>query len=404
MATYIYEARPRGGGELRRGTIEAKTKEAALDLLKAQELVSIKLKKKPLQFKISLGIGISPKDLVVFSRQFVTMIDAGLPLVSCLELISSQCDNPRLRKVLEDVKQSVEGGSTFSNALKRHPKVFDELFINLVAAGEVGGILDTIMSRLATYLEKNMKLRRQIRGALVYPIGILIVAICVICVMLLKVIPTFQNMFKDFGAEGELPGPTQFVIALSEGFISNIHFVIAGLVVICIGFYMINRSSKGKEILHRLYLRIPLIGPVIRKIAVARFTRTLGTLLSSGVPILDAMDIVGKATGNRVVEKSIKFARNRISEGKTMAEPLQAAKVFPPMVTQMIAVGEQTGALDQMLTKIADFYEDEVDVSVSALTSLLEPVMMVVIGGIVGGILIAMYLPIFDIAGKVKAE
>jgi type IV pilus assembly protein PilC len=306
--------------------------------------------------------------------------------------------------VLRDVKASVEQGATFSDSLRRHPKIFDNLYTNLVQAGEVGGILDTILNRLAVYIEKAMKLRRQLRGAMVYPSAVLFVFTGVLGVLLTFVIPAFKTMFKDFGAKDELPALTEFVIDVSEAFIGHLPIVIVIAIAAAVGCSWGYKRPKGKKFAHQLLLRLPVMGPVMRKIAVARFTRTLGTLLSSGVPILDALDIVARTAGNVVVEEAILYARLRISEGKNMAGPLTETNVFPPMVVQMVGVGEQTGALDTMLNKIADFYEDEVDVAVGALTSLIEPVMMVGIGGTVGVVLIAMYLPIFSIAGKIKAE
>jgi len=403
MAEWTWEARSRDG-EVRKGVMEADNADLVQTRLRAQNLNPVKVKKKPKEFNIVIGSPVKPAELVVFVRQFATMIDAGLPLVQCLDILSSQGENKQFNQILKDIKIYVEQGGTFSEGLRKHPKVFNDLFVNLVAAGEMGGILDTILQRLAIYIEKNVKLKRQVRGAMVYPVAILFVAIAVIVVMLTWVIPAFREMFAEFGGEDQLPGLTKFVISLSEGFVSNfwiIFGVFAGTVTLLTYSY---RTPGGKRFWHKAFLTLPIIGPVVRKIAVARFTRTLGTLLGSGVPILDAMDIVGKASGNVVVEKAIHDTADRVREGRTMSEPLMATGVFPPMVVQMIGVGEQTGALDNMLNKIADFYEEEVDVAVAALTSLLEPIMMVFIGGIVGVILIAMYMPIFEIAGKVQVE
>jgi type IV pilus assembly protein PilC len=403
MASWAYEARTRTG-ELRKGTVEAGSQDAALGKVRGMQLTPLRIKKARRLADISFGSPATLKDLVIFTRQFATMIDAGLPLVNCLEILGNQTDNKRLGKVILTVKETVEGGSNLSDAMRQHPKVFDDLFVNLVAAGEAGGILDTILNRQAAYMEKTAKLRRQIKGAMTYPIIVIVVAIGCIAAMLLKVIPTFQKLFRDFGAESELPGPTQLVINMSKGFTRWAPLVVGALVVVVALFVMFYRSPRGKHIVHRFLLLLPIFGPLIRKVAVARFTRTLGTLLSSGVPILDSLEITARTAGNVIVEKSIRYARERISEGKTMAEPLAQSKVFPGMVVQMIAVGEQTGALDQMCSKIADFYEDEVDTSVAALTSMLEPLLMVFVGGSVGFMLIAMYLPIFSIAGKVKGE
>jgi len=403
MAEWVYEARTRAG-EVQTGIIEADTKAAVQSRLRARQLNPVKIKKKGRQLKLSFGSGVTPKELVVFTRQFATMIDAGLPLVQCLDILSSRGENKSLNAILKDVKDHVEQGGTFSEGLARHPKLFDELFVNLIRAGEMGGILDTILNRLAGYIEKRVKLARQVRGAMVYPIAIFIVAMIVVVVMLAWVIPSFKGMFAEFGGEDSLPALTQIVIAASEGFLNNIVWIVLAAAALVFGIGWVYRQPAGKHFFHRTLLVLPVLGPVMRKISVARFTRTLGTLLTAGVPILDALDVVKKSAGNVVVEQAIEQTSNKIREGRTMAEPLMETNVFPPMVVQMIGVGEQTGALDTMLNKIADFYEEEVDIAVAALTSLLEPLMMVFIGGIVGVILIAMYLPIFSIAGKVKAE
>lgn len=403
MAEWVWEARARTG-EVRKGVMSAETADDVESRLRGQQLNPLKVKKKPREFKIQLGSGTSERDLVTFTRQFATMIDSGLPIVQCLDILSMQGENKVFSEVLKDVKGYVEQGGTLSEGMSRHPKVFDPLFVNLIAAGEVGGILDTILGRLAGYIEKASTLKRQVRSAMVYPTAVLLVAFAIIFVMLTWVIPAFQKMFAEFGGTDELPAITQFVITLSEGFVDYIVFIIGGIVGAVFGFSYAYRQPAGKQFFHRLMLTAPIIGPVMRKIAVARFTRTLGTLLSAGVPILDSMKIVAKAAGNVVIEAAILKTAEKVAEGRTMVEPLAATNVFPPMVVQMIGVGEQTGAMDQMLTKIADFYEDEVDAAVSGLTSLLEPLMMVFIGGIVGTILIAMYMPIFDIAGKVKSE
>lgn len=402
MATFAWEAKARSG-EVRRGTMEADTADAVQNRLRAQQLNPTKVRKRTaFDLNISIGAPVSEKELVVFVRQFATMIDAGLPLVQCLEILSTQGDNKAFNAILRDIKNTVEQGSTFSDALRRHPKVFDELFVNLVAAGEVGGILDVILQRLAVYIEKRVKLKRQVRGAMVYPTAVLLVAVVVVTVMLTVVIPSFEAMFRDFGGEEMLPDLTKLVIAMSDWFVGNLVWLVLGVILISVGVTYSYRQPVGKQFWHRLLLTAPILGPVMRKIAVARFTRTLGTLLGSGVPILEAMNIVAKSAGNVVVENAIERTTERIREGQTMADPLMATGVFPSMVVQMIGVGEQTGALDQMLSKIADFYEEEVDVAVASLTSLLEPLMMVVIGGVVGFILIAMYLPIFEIAGKLQ--
>ncbi len=403
MAEFVWEARARTG-ELRKGSMDAESEDAVTQRLRAQQLQPTKVKKKPKALSFQIGTGVGQKDIVTFTRLFATMIDAGLPIVQCLDILQGQTDNKFFAAILRDVKASVEQGSTFSDALRRHPKVFDHLYTNLVQAGEVGGILDTILNRLAVYIEKAMKLRRQVRGAMVYPSIVIVVFIGVLSILLLFVIPGFQNMFKDFGSKDELPALTRMVMAVSNAFIGNLLWIILGMTGLIAALTYTYRTPKGKRAIHKLLLGLPVIGPVLRKIAVARFTRTLGTLLASGVPILDALDIVAKTAGNVIVEEAILYARLKIAEGKNMAQPLMETNVFPSMVVQMVGVGEQTGALDAMLNKIADFYEEEVDVAVAALTSLIEPALMVGIGGTVGVVLIAMYLPIFSIAGKIKAE
>ncbi len=403
MAEFAWEARARTG-EVRKGSMEAESEDAVNQRLRAQQLQPTKVKKKSKALSFQLGTGVGPKDIVTFTRLFATMIDAGLPIVQCLDILQGQTDNKYLSVILKDVKSSVEQGATFSDSLRRHPKVFDHLYVNLVQAGEVGGILDTILNRLAVYMEKAMKLRRQVRGAMVYPSIVIVVFFGVLTILLTFVIPGFQNMFKDFGSKDELPALTRAVMSVSNFFVGNVLWFFLGMTGLIVAMTYTYRTPRGKKVIHRTLLRLPIVGDVLRKIAVARFTRTLGTLLSSGVPILDALEIVAKTAGNVIVEEAIMYSRARISEGKNMAQPLMETNVFPPMVVQMVGVGEQTGALDAMLNKIADFYEEEVDVAVAALTSLIEPALMVGIGGTVGVVLIAMYLPIFSIAGKIKAE
>ena len=403
MAEFVWEARARTG-EVRKGAMEAESEDAVNQRLRAQQLQPTKVKKKGKELKFQLGTGVSSKDIVTFTRLFATMIDAGLPIVQCLDILQGQTDNKLFANVLRDVKSSVEQGATFSDSLRRHPKIFDHLYVNLVQAGEVGGILDTILNRLAVYIEKAMKLKRQVRGAMVYPSIVIVVFFAVLSILLVFVIPGFEKMFTDFGAKDELPVLTQMVMTVSRLFIGNFLYMVLGLIGVFTALRYAYRTPNGKRRIHKLMMNAPVMGPVLRKIAVARFTRTLGTLLGSGVPILDALEIVAKTAGNVVVEEAIMYARLKISEGKNMAQPLTETGVFPSMVVQMVGVGEQTGALDTMLNKIADFYEEEVDVAVSSLTSLIEPVMMVGVGGTVGVVLIAMYLPIFSIAGKIKAE
>jgi Type II secretory pathway, component PulF len=397
---WVWEARTRAG-ETKKGEMEALDAGAVDTRLKSLGLSPVKVKKKPMEIRLpQIGSGVSGKDLLVFTKQFATMIDAGLPLVQCLDILANQMDNAGFRKVVLAIKAKVESGSTFADALKDHPKVFDELFIQLCAAGEVGGILDTILNRLATYREKAEKLKRKVKGAMIYPIIVIVVAIGVTAILLLKVTPVFAKMFNDFGSA--LPAPTQFVVDLSawlQSYILHLLAAIAAIVAAAITFY---RHPKGRRICDKLFLSIPLIGPVIRKTAVARFTRTLGTMISSGVPILDALDVTAKTAGNRTVEDGILYVRTKIAEGKNIAGPLLETKVFPPMVVQMIGVGEATGAMDAMLNKIADFYDDEVDTAVAGLTAMIEPVLMVFLGGVVGGFLIAMYMPIFTLANAIK--
>jgi len=399
MARFNWEATTKNG-EKKRGVMETDTREQVEARLRNDGLTIDRVKKEPVQ--IVIGSGVKPKELQIFTRQLATMIDAGLPLVQCLDILASQTPNKIFARILGQVKGAVEQGATFSDALRKHPKVFDELYVNLVAAGEVGGILDTILNRLAIYIEKAVKLRGQIKSALFYPIGILVVAIGVIAVMLVKVIPTFENMYKEMGPQAKLPGATKVVISISNAFINRWYLYVGGLIGFMVLMGLMRRSDRGREIFDRMLLRLPVMGSVLRKIVVARFTRTLGTLLSSGVPILDALDICARTAGNRVVQAGIMKARDKIAEGHDMAGPLADSKVFPSMVVQMIGVGEQTGAMDQMLGKIADFYEEEVDTSVSAMTSLIEPVMMAFLGVVVGGLIVAMYLPIFKLAGALQ--
>lgn len=405
MPQFAWEGRTRAG-EVRKGLMEAEAEPDLANRLRAQGITLSKAKKKAkdIELKLPFGIGqgVPEKDIVVFTRQFATMIDAGLPIVQCLDILASQTPNKNFQKVLYDVKAQVESGATFSDALKKHPKVFNDLYSNLVQAGEVGGILDTILSRLAVYIEKAMKLKSQVKGAMVYPISILGIAIIVVILLLWKVIPVFENMFKDMGG-GALPKPTQVVISISNAFMDHWFIIIGSLVGSIVGFQAFIRHPKGRAIFDRYILKAPIVGNVLRKVAVARFTRTMGTLLSSGVAILDAMEIVAKTAGNMTIYDALMYTRAKISEGKNMAEPLMETKIFPSMVVQMIGVGEQTGAMDVMLQKVADFYEDEVDVAVNAMTKAMEPLMMVFLGGIVGGLIIAMYMPIFEMAGNVKS-
>jgi type IV pilus assembly protein PilC len=404
MTEFAWEARARTG-EMRKGVMEADTADAVNQRLRQQQLNPVKVKKKAKEISLTLGSGVGTKELVTFTRLFATMIDAGLPLVQCLDILSSQQTNKIFANVLRDVKNSVEQGASFSDALRKHPKIFDELFVNLVHAGEVGGILDTIMQRLSIYLEKRQKLIRQVRGAMVYPSIVIVIAGGVMTVLLTFVIPAFERMFKDFGGgKDALPKLTQIIVAMSHGFVSYLPFIVVAVLIVTGTFIYFYRTPGGKRVVHSSMLKAPIMGITLRKIAVARFTRTLGTLLQSGVPILDALDICARTSGNVIIESGIQHVRTKISEGKNMAEPLMDTKVFPDMVVQMIGVGEQTGALDQMLNKVADFYEEETDIAVAAMTSAIEPILMVGVGGMVGVVLIAMYLPIFSLAGNIKAD
>lgn len=403
MPVYIWEGRTRQG-TIKKGTMEATSDAAVMTQLRAQMILPLKVKPRPkdvLEYVPWLQPGPNIRELVIFTRQFATMIDAGLPLVQCLEILGDQQPNKKFQDALRAIKSDVEQGSTFAEALRKHPKVFDELYVNLVQAGEIGGILDTILNRLSVHLEKADSLRRKVKGAMVYPTTVMVVAIGVLVLLLVKVIPVFEKMFSDFG--GVLPGPTQMVVSISNFMQAYIVYFLVSTFLFFVAFFQARaRFPKFRYHTDALFLKSPVFGPLLRKVAVARFTRTLGTMISSGVPILDALDIVARTAGNKVIEKGLYNVRSSISEGKTMAEPLEETGVFPGMVVQMINVGEQTGALDDMLGKIADFYDEEVDAAVDALTALLEPVMMVFLGGSVGSILIAMYLPIFKIAETIQ--
>ncbi len=403
MPIYIWEGRTRQG-TVKKGVMEAANDQAVMTQLRAQMILPLAVKPKArdvMEYLPWLQKNVKIRDLVVFTRQFATMIDAGLPLVQCLDILSEQQPNKKFQETLKQVKADVEQGSTFADALGKHPKQFDDLYVNLVQAGEIGGILDTILNRLAVYLEKADALRRKVKGAMVYPVTVLVVAIGVLVLLLVKVIPVFEKMFQDFG--GELPGPTQVVVNLSHFMQNYITFFLMATAVAVVAFQQARaRSPKFRYQSDRAFLKMPVFGSLLKRVAVARFSRTLGTMISSGVPILDALDIVARTAGNKVIEEGLVKTRSAISEGKTIAEPLEETGIFPSMVVQMINVGEQTGAMDQMLSKIADFYDDEVDMAVEALTSLLEPLMMVFLGGSIGSILIAMYLPIFKIAEAIQ--
>ncbi len=399
MATFIYSARS-PSGEITSGELQVENREEAMAQLRRQRLIPVKMEEKE-GFKMpAFGSGVATRDIVIFTRQFATMINSGLPLVQSLDILAKQSENPVLRKTIEGVLYDVESGQTLADALRNHPKVFPELYTNMVAAGEAGGILDTILLRLAVFLEKADQLRRKIKGAMIYPSVILTVAIGAVAVLLIFVIPVFQEMFASVNLK--LPGPTAFVIFLSETLQSKWYVFV---ITIFMGVTILKQTYKtpnGQLFLDRVLLNMPILGPMQRKAAIARFTRTLGTLVSSGVSILDGLEITAKTAGNRVLHDAIMESRASIAGGETISEPLKKSGVFPPMVTSMINVGEQTGGLDEMLTKIADFYDEEVDAAVEALLAAMEPIMIVFLGVIVGGMIVAMYLPIFDMINAVE--
>lgn len=388
--------------ETRKGEMEAASERAVRSNLARLRITPNKIKKKPKDLfeNVSwLQPRVVQKDIILFARQFSTMIDAGLPIIQCMEILYTQQGNKTFKRMIKEIKEQVEGGATLAEALKRFPKHFDSLFVNMIAAGEAGGILDAILRRLAAYMEKAAKLKSQVKGAMTYPIVTLIIAVLVLGVILIFVIPVFEEMFADFG--GELPVPTKIVVAASEMVKSKILYIIIGLFIFGFAARKFYATEKGQDMFDAFTLKIPVFGELLRKVAVAKFTRTMGTMLASGVAILEALDIVAKTAGNRTVEKAIYDVRSGIAEGRTMADPLQESGVFPAMVCQMISVGESTGALDAMLEKIADFYDEEVDQAVDNLTALIEPFMLVFLGTTIGGLVIAMYLPIFKMAGAV---
>lgn len=401
MPVFLWEGTTRKD-ESKKGEMEAVDEVAVRGLLRRQGFKSIEVKKKPkdlMEYLPFLQGGVNEKSIVVFCRIFSTMINAGLPLIQCLELLAQQEQNKIFAKIIKSIKDDIEGGTSLTDALKKYPKIFDDLFVNLIAAGEAGGMLDIILGRLSDYLEKAMKLKKRVKGAMTYPLAVLFISFGVVALLLLKVIPVFQKMFEGMG--GQLPGPTAMLIAASDFAQSYFLVIIAIMVVTYIGFNRFYKTEKGRFLIDTLVLKSPVFGPLLKKVAVAKFSRTLSTMMSSGVPIMEGLNIVSKTSGNKVVEKALLKTRQSISEGRTIAEPLAETGIFPSMVVQMIAVGEATGALDTMLSKIADFYDDEVDSAVDAMTALLEPVMMVFLGGVVGGMIIAMYLPIFKMASVV---
>lgn len=404
MPVFVWKGEDRKGAT-QNGEIEALDESVVRAQLRRMHIKPTKIKKKPKDLFENVAFlqpKVQTKDIVVFARQFSTMIDAGLPLIQSLDILQAQEENKTFKKTLKEIKDAVEQGSTLADALGKYPKIFDELFVNMIAAGEVGGILDTILERLSSYMEKAMKLRKQVKGAMTYPIIVLCIAVLVVGVILIFVIPVFEQMFADFG--GALPPATQIVVALSNFAKGNIHYIIGAVVVFIFAFKRFYASEKGRVLVDDVMLKLPVFGPLLRKVAVAKFTRTMGTMISSGVPILEALKIVAKTAGNKTVEAAIYKVRSAITEGRTMADPLTESGVFPSMVCQMVAVGESTGALDAMLDKIADFYDDEVDAAVSNLTAMIEPFMMVFLGVVIGGLVIAMYLPIFKMAGMVGGD
>jgi type IV pilus assembly protein PilC len=401
MPTFAFTGRNRAG-ETITGERVADTMDAVVALLRREQVLVTKVspvKEKAAETKKGkLGKGVSPKNLAIFTRQFSVMIDAGLPLVQCLDILGTQEEDPNFAATILQTRADVENGQSLADAMSKHPKSFDALFSNMVAAGEAGGILDTILKRLATYIEKAVKLKGQVKSAMVYPIAVIVIAALVVAAILWKVIPTFATMFASLGAE--LPLPTRIVIAMSNGLVRYGWIAIVAIGAIGWFFRQYYSTESGKRTIDGIVLRLPILGLIMRKIAVARFCRTLSTLLSSGVPILDGLDITARTSGNKIIEEAILSTRKSIEGGNTISAPLKETNVFPPMVVQMIAVGEATGALDTMLGKIAEFYEEEVDTAVAGLLTLLEPVMIAFLGVVVGGIVIAMYLPIFDLISK----
>jgi type IV pilus assembly protein PilC len=401
MATFAYTGRSRAGQTVT-GELVADTVDAAVAALRREEQILVTqispAKEKVVGKRKPRERAAKAKDLAVFTRQFSVMIGAGLPLVQCLEILGTQAEDRNFGRVILAVRGDVEAGASLADAMKKHPKVFDNLFSNMIAAGEAGGILDAILKRLATYIEKAVKLKGQVKSAMVYPIAVIVIATVVVTAILWKVIPTFASLFAGLGAD--LPLPTRIVIAMSNALVAYMPFIVGAIVAMGFGFRAYYATPGGRHVIDATVLKLPILGLLMRKIAVARFCRTLSTLLASGVSILDALDITARTAGNAVVEEAIQTTRKSIERGETVAGPLKQTNVFPPMVVQMIGVGETTGALDTMLAKIADFYEDEVDVAVAGLLTLLEPIMIALLGGIVGGIVIAMYLPIFSLISQ----
>lgn len=389
-------------GEKRSGKVEMANEAMVQAHLKKMRITPSLIKEAPPDLLANIAFmkpKVTGKDVVIFTRQLSTMIDAGLPLVQSLEILSDQQENATFKQILREIRSDVETGTTFADAMKKHPTVFDNLYCNMVEAGELGGILDTILNRLAAFMEKNMALKKKVKGAMTYPIICLCISFVVLAVMLIFVVPVFQKMFADFGSA--LPAPTQMVVNMSDFAKHNFHFIIGAIIAAIFALKKVYKTEKGREKIDELLLKMPIVGTLLRRVAVAKFTRTLGTMLQSGVPILDSLNVVARTSGNKVVEKAVFRVTDSISEGRAIAEPLAETGVFPGMVVQMINVGEATGALDVMLTKIADFYDEEVDQAVENLTAAIEPLMMVFLGGMIGGLVVAMYLPIFSMAGAV---
>lgn len=398
MPVFEYKGKSVGGATVT-GTLKTKDRAELDRILRRNKIVVTGVKKKPVELQIKIGTGVKKIDISRFTRQFSTMIGAGLPMVQCLDILGSQSENKEFAKIVHKVKDSVSGGSTLSESLNRHPKVFDTLYTNMVEAGEIGGALDVILTRLANYREKADALTRKVKGAMVYPSVIVIVAIGVTFAMLTWIVPVFAKMFG--GLNAELPEPTQIVLGISNFLQANVLYIFIGLISFIAAFLFWLSTASGRLMFDKILLKLPVFGTLVRRSAVARFTRTLGTLLSSGVSIIEALEVTAKTAGNMVIANAIKRSVISIAEGETITAPLKATGVFPPMVTQMISVGEKTGGLDEMLSKIADFYDEEVDAAVGALTSIIEPVIIVFMGIVIGGILVAMYLPMFDIIGKI---
>jgi type IV pilus assembly protein PilC len=398
MPAFVWKGKTRDGKAIA-GEQVADNREAVMAVLRRQQILVSSVREKGREVSLpKFGGGVPAKDLAIFTRQFSVMIDAGLPLVQCLEILGGQQENKTFAKILQTVRMDVESGSSLADAMRKHPKAFDDLFTNMIAAGEAGGILDTILKRLATYIEKAVKLKSQVKGAMMYPIAVISIAGIVIAVILWKVIPTFAAMFAGLGAE--LPLPTRIVIAASNWFVRLLPVLVIGGFAFVMAFRKYYATHGGRRVIDRMLLKAPILGVLLQKIAVARFCRTLSTLIASGVPILDGLEITARTAGNSILEDAIMAVRKAVESGMTIAQPLKESGVFPPMVVQMIGVGEQTGALDAMLSKIADFYEEEVDQAVANLLTLMEPIMILFLGTTVGGIVIAMYMPLFDLISK----